>query len=100
GRGGRTARSPLGHRSVTAPRAALSAGPSPTGRHAAGNPVCVRPVPPSQGGIGQFLQQPQENRVLGREAAGSSSQGPASGETQHPSPLTSWGFARNGCSNL
>uniref|UniRef100_A0A672UNJ7 PCNA-associated factor histone-like domain-containing protein n=1 Tax=Strigops habroptila TaxID=2489341 RepID=A0A672UNJ7_STRHB len=77
GRGGRTARSPLGHRSVTAPRAALSAGPSPTGRHAAGNPVCVRPVPPSQGGIGQFLQQPQENRVLGREAAGSSSQGPA-----------------------
>ncbi|XP_054692968.1 PCNA-associated factor [Grus americana] len=61
----------------------LNAGPSPSakrgeGRRVGGNPVCVRPVPAWQRGIGEFLQLPQkENREPGGEAAGSSGLGPA-----------------------
>ncbi|XP_075016743.1 PCNA-associated factor isoform X2 [Calonectris borealis] len=48
------------------------------GRRVGGNPVCVRPVPAWQRGIGEFLQLPQkENRAPGGEAAGSSGLGPA-----------------------
>ncbi|XP_062468022.1 PCNA-associated factor [Pezoporus occidentalis] len=53
--------------------AALPAG---KGRCVVGNPVCVRPVPPWQRGIGEFLQQLQkENRAPNGEVAGSNSQG-------------------------
>ncbi|NXL43940.1 PAF15 factor, partial [Podilymbus podiceps] len=92
-RGGGAARAHRGaaaHRSALpavlaarAPRKVLgssspNAGPSPAakrgeGRRGGGNPVCVRPVPAWQRGIGEFLQLPQkENRVPGGEAAGSS----------------------------
>uniref|UniRef100_A0A8B9NZN7 PCNA-associated factor n=1 Tax=Apteryx owenii TaxID=8824 RepID=A0A8B9NZN7_APTOW len=58
----------------------VNAGPSPPppakraeGRHAGGNPVCVRPTPAWQRGIGEFLRRPQkENQAPGSEAAGSS----------------------------
>ncbi|NXS50166.1 PAF15 factor, partial [Balaeniceps rex] len=57
-------------RPVAGLTAALLAG---EGRRVGGNPVCVRPVPAWQRGIGEFLQLPQkENRAPGREAAGSS----------------------------
>uniref|UniRef100_A0A8D0EK59 PCNA-associated factor n=1 Tax=Strix occidentalis caurina TaxID=311401 RepID=A0A8D0EK59_STROC len=46
-------------------------------RRGGGNPVCVRPVPAWQRGIGEFLRLPQENRAPGGEAAGSSGLGPA-----------------------
>ncbi|XP_074693427.1 PCNA-associated factor [Strix aluco] len=60
----------------------LNAGPSPAAkkgeaRRGGGNPVCVRPVPAWQRGIGEFLRLPQENRAPGGEAAGSSGPGPA-----------------------
>ncbi|XP_074773321.1 PCNA-associated factor [Athene noctua] len=61
----------------------LNAGPSPAakkgqGLRGGGNPVCVRPVPAWQRGIGQFLRLPQkENRAPGGEAAGSGGPGPA-----------------------
>ncbi|XP_064373749.1 PCNA-associated factor isoform X2 [Dromaius novaehollandiae] len=43
------------------------------GRYAGGNPVCVRPTPAWQRGIGEFLRRPQkENQAPGGEAAGSS----------------------------
>ncbi|NXW21349.1 PAF15 factor, partial [Circaetus pectoralis] len=56
------------------PAAGLTAAlPSGEGRRVGGNPVCVRPVPAWQRGIGEFLQLPQkENRAPGGEAAGSS----------------------------
>ncbi|XP_074455819.1 PCNA-associated factor [Larus michahellis] len=61
----------------------LNAGPSPAakkgeGRRVGGNPVCPRPVPAWQKGIGAFLRLPQkENREPGGEAAESSGLGPA-----------------------
>ncbi|XP_075570650.1 PCNA-associated factor [Pelecanus crispus] len=61
----------------------LNAGPSLAakrgeGRRVGGNPVCVRPVPAWQRGIGEFLQLLQkENRAPGGEAAGSSGLGSA-----------------------
>ncbi|XP_074012618.1 PCNA-associated factor isoform X2 [Numenius arquata] len=61
----------------------LNAGPSPAvkrgeGRRVGGNPVCPRPVPAWQKGIGDFLRLPEkENREPGGEAAGSSGLGPA-----------------------
>ncbi|KAM9270511.1 PCNA-associated factor [Cariama cristata] len=61
----------------------LNAAPSPVakrgeGRRVGGNPVCVRPVPAWQRGIGEFLQLPQkENRAPDGEVAGSSGLGPA-----------------------
>ncbi|NXJ54596.1 PAF15 factor, partial [Spizaetus tyrannus] len=56
------------------PAAGLTAAlPSGEGRRVGGNPVCVRPVPAWQRGIGEFLRLPQkENRAPGGEAAGSS----------------------------
>ncbi|NXW00153.1 PAF15 factor, partial [Fregetta grallaria] len=56
------------------PAAGLTAAlPAGVGRRAGGNPVCVRPVPAWQRGIGEFLQLPQkENRAPGGEVAGSS----------------------------
>ncbi|KAM6388043.1 PCNA-associated factor isoform 2-T2 [Pluvialis apricaria] len=69
----------------------LNAGPAPAakrgeGRRVCGNPVCVRPVPAWQKGIGEFLQLPQkENRQPGGEAAGSSGLGPAATKA-HPLP--------------
>ncbi|XP_076204865.1 PCNA-associated factor [Aptenodytes patagonicus] len=68
-----------------------NAGPSPAakrgeGRRVGGNPVCVRPAPAWQKGIGEFLQLSQkENRAPGGEAAGSSGLGPAA-KTAHPLP--------------
>ncbi|KAM6058343.1 PCNA-associated factor [Chlamydotis macqueenii] len=58
------------------------AGPLPAakrgeGRRVGGNPVCVRPVPVWQRGIGEFLRLQKENRDPGGEAAGSSGAGPA-----------------------
>ncbi|KAM6303197.1 PCNA-associated factor [Podargus strigoides] len=59
----------------------LNAGPTPVakrgeGRRAGRNPVCPRPVPAWQRGIGEFLQLPQkENRPPREEVAGSSSLG-------------------------
>ncbi|NXV98276.1 PAF15 factor, partial [Calonectris borealis] len=64
-----------GLRSLPAwPAAGLTAAlPAGVGRRVGGNPVCVRPVPAWQRGIGEFLQLPQkENRAPGGEAAGSS----------------------------
>ncbi|XP_072726466.1 PCNA-associated factor isoform X1 [Ciconia boyciana] len=61
----------------------LNAGPSPAakrgeGCRGGGNPVCMRPVPTWQRGIGEFLQLPRkENRAPGAETAGSSGLGPA-----------------------
>ncbi|XP_062439925.1 PCNA-associated factor [Rhea pennata] len=47
-------------------------------RYAGGNPVCVRPTPAWQRGIGEFLRRPQkENQAPGGEAAGSSGTGRA-----------------------
>ncbi|XP_059680159.1 PCNA-associated factor [Gavia stellata] len=69
----------------------LNARPSPPakrgeGRRVGGNPVCVRPVPTWQRGIGEFLQLLQkENRAPGGEAAGSSGLGPAA-KTARPLP--------------
>ncbi|KAM6409631.1 PCNA-associated factor [Rhynochetos jubatus] len=63
-----------------------NAGPSPPAkrgesRRGRGNPVCVRPVPAWQRGIGEFLQELQkENREPGGEAAGTSGQGPGATE--------------------
>ncbi|KAF1587019.1 PCNA-associated factor, partial [Eudyptes moseleyi] len=56
------------------PAAGLTAAlPAGEGRRVGGNPVCVRPAPAWQRGIGEFLQLPQkENRAPGGEAAGSS----------------------------
>ncbi|NWW88126.1 PAF15 factor, partial [Rhynochetos jubatus] len=57
-------------RPAAALTAALLLGESRRGR---GNPVCVRPVPAWQRGIGEFLQELQkENREPGGEAAGTS----------------------------
>ncbi|KAK2524623.1 hypothetical protein Q9233_009552 [Columba guinea] len=63
----------------------FNAGPSPSarrgaGRRGAGNPVCVRPVPAWQRGIGEFLRPPRkQTRAPGGEAAGSSGLGAADG---------------------
>ncbi|XP_065498155.1 PCNA-associated factor [Caloenas nicobarica] len=70
----------------------LNAGPSPTakrgdGRRGGGNPVCVRPVPAWQRGIGEFLRLPgKENRAPGGEAAGSSGLGAADRTARPPPP--------------
>ncbi|KAM9224111.1 PCNA-associated factor [Leptosomus discolor] len=83
--GGGTYRKVLAAR---APRKVLgssspNAGPSPAakrgeGRRVGGNPVCVRPVPAWQRGIGEFLRLAQkENRAPGGEAARSSGLRPA-----------------------
>ncbi|NXV17495.1 PAF15 factor, partial [Cepphus grylle] len=56
------------------PAAGLTAAlPTGEGRRVGGNPVCPRPVPAWQKGIGEFLRLPQkENREPGGEAAESS----------------------------
>ncbi|XP_075288269.1 PCNA-associated factor [Opisthocomus hoazin] len=70
----------------------LNAGPSPAakrgeGRRVGGNPVCVRPVPAWQRGIGEFLRRPpKENRAPGGEAAGSSGLEPAAGKARPVPP--------------
>ncbi|NXI63286.1 PAF15 factor, partial [Anseranas semipalmata] len=66
---GRAPRKVLGSGSLNAAPSA----PLPPGRRVGGNPVCVRPVPAWQRGIGEFLRpQQKENRDPGGEMAGSS----------------------------
>ncbi|KAK4821049.1 hypothetical protein QYF61_012229 [Mycteria americana] len=61
------------------PAAGLTAAlPAGEGCRGGGNPVCMRPVPTWQRGIGEFLQLlRKENRAPGAETAGSSGLGPA-----------------------
>ncbi|XP_021263011.1 PCNA-associated factor isoform X2 [Numida meleagris] len=72
---GRAPRKVLGSGRLNAARSPPTPRPPKPGRHIRGNPVCVRPVPDWQRGIGEFLR-PQQKEICdpGGEAAGSSGQ--------------------------
>ncbi|KYO21474.1 PCNA-associated factor [Alligator mississippiensis] len=75
-------------RKVLGPSSSVNSGSSPPtkrveSKYAGGNPVCVRPIPTWQKGIGEFFRQSpgssrKENQVLDDEEAGSSGKGRSS----------------------